>query len=105
MSTREKLVAGTHPAPAARGREALMQVVYPRCCGLDVHKRSVVACVLLTREDGTVERAVRTFGTMTAELLALDDWLARLGGAPVALESTGIYWRPAFNLLADDTRP
>ena len=81
-----------------------MQVVYPRCCGLDVHKRSVVACVLLTREDGTVERAVRTFGTMTAELLALDDWLARLGVAHVALESTGIYWRPVFNLLEDEAR-
>jgi transposase len=81
-----------------------MQVVYPRCCGLDIHERSVVACVLLTREDGTLERAVRTFGAMTAELLALDDWLARLGVAQVALESTGIYWRPAFNLLEGEGR-
>jgi transposase len=78
-----------------------MQVVHPRCCGLDVHKRSVVACVLLTQADGTVRRQVRTFGTMTADLLALADWLAGLGVAQVALESTGVYWRPVFNLLEE----
>ncbi len=49
-----------------------MQVVHARCCGLDVHKKSVVACVLLTEPDGSVRRQVRTFGTMTADLLALD---------------------------------
>jgi hypothetical protein len=63
-----------------------MQVVYPRCAGLDVHKRSVVACVLLTQADGTVRRHAATFGTMTADLLALADWLARLGVTTVALE-------------------
>jgi transposase len=76
-----------------------MQVVYPRCCGLDVHKTSVVACVLLTQPDGTVERHVRTFGTMTADLLALDDWLEQWQISHVALESTGVYWRPVYNLL------
>jgi len=55
-----------------------MQVVYERCCGLDVHKRTVVACVLLSQADGTLEREVRTFGTMTADLLALADWLSAL---------------------------
>jgi transposase len=51
-----------------------MQVQYVRCCGLEVHQQSVVACVLVTAEDGTVQRQVRTFGTMTADLLALNDW-------------------------------
>ncbi len=68
-----------------------MQVIYPRCAGLDVHKKSVVACVLLTQPDGTVQRHSATFGTMTADLLALADWLAHLGVTTVALESTGVY--------------
>jgi len=76
-----------------------MQVVHARCAGLDVHKRTVVACVLLTQPEGTVERDVRTFGTMTAELLALADWLTAREITQVAMESTGVYWRPVFNLL------
>ena len=67
-----------------------MQVIHPRCGGLDVHKKSVVACVLLTQEDGTVHKEVRTFGTMTAHLLALADWLNSLDVRQVALESTGV---------------
>jgi transposase len=69
-----------------------MQVVHARCCGLDVHKKTVVACVLLTADDGTVQRFLRRFGTMTGELLALSDWLARLAVTHIALESTGVYW-------------
>src|SRR5260370_5424451 len=92
------------PAPARaspRGPERgrAMQVVYERCCGLDVHKRTVVACVLVTHPDGTVQRDVRTFGTMTADLLALSDWLTGRGIQVLAMESTGVYWRPASNLL------
>jgi len=78
-----------------------MQVVHERCCGLDVHKRSVVACVLITGPDGVVERQVRTFKTMTTDLLALADWLERLDVSYVAMESTGVYWRPVYNLLED----
>src|SRR5262249_7038365 len=70
-----------------------MQVVHAWCVGLDVHKRTVVACVLLTHDDGTVEQSVRTFGTMTANLLASSDWLSQLAVAQVALESTGVYVR------------
>jgi transposase len=81
-----------------------MQVVYPRSAGLDVHQKTVVACVLLTDPDGTVTRHLATFGTMTADLLALHDWLARLGVTHIALESTGVYWRPVFNLLEGDGR-
>ncbi len=78
-----------------------MQVVYERCCGLDVHKRTVVACVLVTHPDGTVQRDVRTFGTMTADLLALSDWLSAQGIPVLAMESTGVYWRPVYNLLEE----
>lgn len=66
-----------------------MQVVYTRCCGLDVHKKSVVACVLITEPDGTMHRRVRTFSTMTADLLALDDWFRQLEVVTVGHESTG----------------
>jgi transposase len=76
-----------------------MQVLYPRCCGLDIHKKFVVACVLITAPDGQVQKEVRTFSTMTPDLLALVDWLQAAGCTHVALESTGAYWRPVYNLL------
>jgi transposase len=71
-----------------------MQVVHERCCGLDVHKKTVVACVL-TR-DG---KQTRTFGTMTGELWELVDWLDQQRVTHVAMESTGVYWKPIYNLL------
>jgi len=74
-------------------------VVSPRCAGLDVHKKTVVACVLLTAPSGKVTREVRTFSTTTAGLLALREWLGSQGVRQVAMESTGVYWRPVFNLL------
>jgi transposase len=77
-----------------------MDVVHPRCCGLDVHKQTVVACVLLSEPTGgPPQRTVRTFGTMTDELLALADWLAAEGITHVAMEATGSYWKPIWNLL------
>jgi transposase len=76
-----------------------MEVIYPRCCGLDVHKRSVVACLITPGADGAPVKAVRTFGTMTEDLLALSDWLAAAGCTHVALESTGVFWKPIYNLL------
>jgi hypothetical protein len=63
-----------------------------------------VACVLLTHPDGAVERHVRVFKTMTADLLALGDWLAGLQVTAMALESTGVYWRPVYNLLEGEGR-
>jgi transposase len=68
---------------------------------VDVHKKTVVACVLVTAPDGTVQRTVRSFGTMTADLLALDEWLRRLEVTQVAMESSGVYWRPVYNLLEE----
>ncbi len=79
-----------------------MQVVYQRCAGLDVHKRTVVACVLVSQADGNVAAQVRTFGTMTGELAALSGWLREQQVERVALESTGVYWWPVFNLLEED---
>jgi transposase len=76
-----------------------MQVLYPCCCGLDIHKKFVVACVLRTAPDGSVQKETRTFSTMTTELLALGDWLRALGCTHVAMESTSSYWRPVYNLL------
>jgi transposase len=76
-----------------------MQVLYPCCCGLDIHKKFVVACVLSTKDDGTVQKDIRTFSTMTQDLLALGDWLRAVGCTQVAMESTSSYWRPVYNLL------
>jgi transposase len=77
-----------------------MEVVYPRCAGLDVHKESVVACVRLV-EDGQINREVRTFGTTTAELLALSEWLAEQEVTHIAMEATGVYWKPVWHILSD----
>jgi len=84
--------------------EMAVDVVNTRCCGLDIHKKSVVACVLISEPDGLVKRELRTFGTMTVDLLALADWLTSLRVTHVALESTGVYWRPVFNLIEDEGR-
>ncbi len=71
-----------------------MEVLHPRCGGLDVHKKTVVACVIVPGR-----KEVRTFGTVTAELLRLCDWLQAEGVTTVAMESTGVYWKPIFNVL------
>ncbi len=76
-----------------------MQVVYERCCGIDVHKQTVVACAVVPGADGQALKETRTFGTMTENLAALADWLAELGVTHVTMESTGVYWKPVFNLL------
>ena len=55
-----------------------MQVIYERCAGIDVHKKTVVVCVLVAQADGTLQKQIRTFSTMTADLLALDEWLCSL---------------------------
>ncbi len=77
-----------------------LQALYARACGLDVHKKLVVACVrILDSKDGTVQSTLRKFGTMTADLVELREWLAELKVTHVAMESTGVYWQPVFNLL------
>jgi hypothetical protein len=76
-----------------------MEVLYERCCGLDVHKQRVVACVVVSAPAGPPRKEVRTFGTMTDELLRLADWLTAHGVTHVAMESTGVYWQPIWNVL------
>ena len=73
-----------------------MRVVYERCCGLDVHKKSVVACVMTPEGQKT-----RTFGTTTRQLVALSNWLGEMEVTHVAMESTGVYWKPVVNLMED----
>jgi len=76
-----------------------MRKLFARCCGLDVHKQTVVACRKLITQAGELIQEMRTFPTMTADLLALLDWLQEAGVTHVAMESTGVYWKPIWNLL------
>ena len=77
-----------------------LEALYARVCGLDVHKKLVVACVrILDTKDGTVQSTLRKFGTMTADLLELRQWMAEFEVSHVAMESTGVYWQPVYNLL------
>ena len=76
-----------------------METMIARCCGLDVHQGSVVACVVITEARRKLRREIRTFSTMTKDLKALRDWLTAEGVTHVAMESTGVYWRPVHNLL------
>lgn len=76
-----------------------MRIVYPCCAGLDVHKKTVVACVCRANEQGVVEENVKTFGTMTKHLQALSAWLTSLGVTHIAMESTGVFWKPVFHIL------
>jgi transposase len=77
-----------------------MEVLHPRCCGLDVHKDTVVACLRIV-SDGKVTTGVRTFQTTTAELLRLSEWLAENECTHVAIEATGVYWKPVWHVLDD----
>ncbi|HEX4621260.1 MAG TPA: IS110 family transposase, partial [Myxococcaceae bacterium] len=79
--------------------EAAMDLLHPCCAGLDVHKETVVACVRRVDAKGKARSQTRTFGAMTAQLLELGDWLAGQGVTHVAMESTGVYWKPVWNLL------
>jgi transposase len=76
-----------------------MRIVYERCAGLDVHKKTVVACRVMPDGEGGWQVEVRTFDTMVDGLLALADWLRAGGVTQVAMESTGVFWRPIFNIL------
>jgi transposase len=79
-----------------------MDMVVERCCGLDVHKDTVVACVRTPGKGGRRDQETRTFGTMTADLLALRDWLCAMDVTLCGMESTGIYWKCVFYVLEDD---
>ncbi len=76
-----------------------MQILHSCCCGLDVHKKQIVACLMFTDSAGKRQKEIRTFGTMTADILSFSDWLASAGCTHLAMESTGVYWKPIYNLL------
>lgn len=74
-------------------------MLHERCCGLDIHKKGVVACLMVSGPKGTAKKQIRPFGTMTEDILAMGDWLEGACCTHVAMESTGVYWKPIFNLL------
>lgn len=79
-----------------------MDALLSRCAGLDVHQETVVACVLYGEPGQKVNKQIRTFGTTTKELLALSDWLLKMESRYVAMESTGVYWKPVWNILEEE---
>lgn len=76
-----------------------MQTLVERGCGLGVHQATAVACLLMVRKDGKVQRQMRTLGTTTRQLVSLRAWLLSEGCTPVAMESTGVYWKPIYAIL------
>jgi len=74
-----------------------MEIIIEKGCGLDVHKETVVACIMGTG----IKKEVKTYTTVTSELLRLKKWLQEAGITHVAMESTGVYWKPVFNILED----
>src|SRR6266567_3781220 len=76
-----------------------MEVLYRSCCGIDVHKQFLVACLLVIDEKGRPHQELRRFSTTTPELLSCVDWLKAAQCQAIAMESTGVYWKPPFNLM------
>jgi transposase len=81
--------------------EVTMKAIIERCCGLDVHQETVVACLLVGTPGAQPSKEVRTFGTMRRDLEALRDWLTAAGVTHVGMESTGVYWRPVYAILEE----
>src|SRR5262249_10951228 len=77
----------------------VMETMVERGCGLDVHQATVVACVLVVRRNGTVQKQMRILGTTTRDLMKLREWLLSEGCTHVAMESTGVYWKPVYAIL------
>jgi transposase len=89
-------------AAISRPREvAIMELLHGRCCGLDIHKDTVVACIRLS-DGASVSEEIRSFTTMTRDILKLGDWLREREVRPVAMEATGVYWKPIWNLLEEE---
>jgi transposase len=78
-----------------------MEAIIERCCGIDVHKKTIVACLMVGKPDGKPQKTIKTFSTMTRDLLACKDWLESEDCTYVAMESSGVYWKPVFNILED----
>ena len=87
-----------------RDDSRIIRIVHPICCGLDVHKESVSACVIFPDDKGEEQCDVKVFGTFTDDLMRMRDWLSEHNCPVVAMESTGIYWRPVHNVLEDSVQ-
>lgn len=74
-----------------------MEVIYERCCGIDVHKKMLAVCLFNGRQ-----KEMRNFGTMTEDVLEMVKWLKEADCQAVAMESTGVYWKPIYNLLEEE---
>jgi transposase len=83
-------------------KEIEVELIYQRCCGIDIPKKTLVACLMTPGPAGERHTEIRTLGTVTAALLNLHAWLPAAGCSHVALESTGVYWKPAYNLREED---
>lgn len=79
-----------------------MEAIFERCCGIDVHKETLTACIMIGDKGKITKKEIRTYSTMTEEIEQLRDWLKSEDVTHVAIESTGIYWRPIFNILEED---
>lgn len=79
-----------------------MEVIFQRCCGIDVHKETLTACIMIGEGERVGKKEIRTYSTMTEDIERLRDWLKAEGIKHIAIESTGIYWRPVFNILEED---
>jgi transposase len=86
--------------PESSEEAVAMQVVYPICCGIDVHQAQLTACLRQVDEGGQVTQEVRAFGTTTSALLTLLEWLVEQHCPVVAMERTGVYWRPIYHVLS-----
>jgi transposase len=84
---------------ARKKNSPIVKIIHPNCCGLDVHKESISACLLTVDDAGEDQFEIREFGTFTKDLIKLKDWLVESGCPIIAMESTGVYWRPVHNVL------
>jgi transposase len=84
-----------------KGDSRIIRIVHPICCGLDVHKESVSACVIFPDSNGEEQYEIKVFGTFTDDLTRLREWLLEHDCPVVAMESTGVYWRPVHNVLEE----
>jgi transposase len=78
-----------------------MEAIIERCCGIDVHKKTITVCLMIGAAGKTPSKTIKTFSTMTQDLLACRDWLISEGCTHAVLESTGVYWKPLFNVLEE----
>jgi len=84
---------------ARKKNSPIVEVMHPNCCGLDVHKQIISACLITVDDNGKEQFEIMEFGTFTKDLVKLRDWLSESGCPIVAMESTGVYWRPVHNVL------